>query len=647
MSTPMNPSVRSSMNYLAVMDANDPEVAGWLSYQKQNEQSAVHQSLQGRRANAACEFLLKQPQFIKWYGDADSAGSQWLKIIGDMGSGKSVLMSFLHDKLLRRSQLQIPQAKVYYYYSQAGNSYVSLLSTFILCLLTDFSAKRKVLSDCYEQARSRGIMKPGTNIKFLQENLTTILSDLDRPIFFAIDGLDEFDWESRKKLLDFLQILSNKAPRLKVVISSRPDDQISKLLGEMPTINILPDASRDAIIVQKAVRDIPYELPSEVQKLIIGALSDLAKGSAIWTSMVVQLLSQRRIKKFSVVKKFLDEIPLPDKLNTLYNDSIALYTQNEPGNKEIATRALKILAVVHRPLSMSELAWAVALGINGDDVRDVESLADIADHDRVVSLIQPFIASIDEADSRRRQVRLVHQSVKDFIVKSLVTHEEGNEPSIERRMEILEAEMLDICVRYLLLDEVDNRPLFSDELLAIEALPQETELFKDNDKPNEYTTNCTWDKWEEGAIHYDPTERGFGEFFVYASCHWVDHFGAITTPSLIDFASIEKLCQPGSTRIHNWIEQNRRPGCALQPRIEFDPSLYDPLSITALFGSTATFRHMIEKSDLKDEKFLPESALRAAEQIVEWGDVARLDLLPLDEKARELVTSKTAAKQVV
>lgn len=229
---------------------------------------------------------------------------------------------------------------------------------------------------------------------------------------------------------------------------------------------------------------------------------------------------------------------------------------------------------------------------------------------------------------------LLHLSVKEFIMKTLVLSGTLNALSAECCTEIVEAELLNTCVRYLLLDEIGQTSLFSDEQLAIEALPQEVDLFKDDSEPNSYTAHCTWEEWEEAMIRYDPTERGFGELFVYASCYWVEHLSMITRPSLLELASIEKLCQPGSTRIHNWIEKNHRPGCVILPRFEFDPSLYDPLGITALFGSPEMFRHVIKSWDFSNGNFLPESIMRAADQLIRWGDISRLRMLPLDERAK-------------
>ena len=310
--------------------------------------------------------------------------------------------------------------------------------------------------------------------------------------------------------------------------------------------------------------------------------------------MVVELIDLRGIRALGPMQLFLEEIPLPGQLSKLYATLLRRSTSNDPGNQELASIALELLAVTRRPLSILELAWAVALSTAQQEVTTVAALAKLVDHQRVLGLIQPFITSIDFSDVRKRQIQLLHQSVKEFIIAELTRNlprPQGStistatdQASIAQRIESSEARILKICIRYLLLDEIDNTGLFGEEQVAIEELPQEFELFIDNGEPVEYDPYCTWEVWEENMIRYDPTERGFGEFFVYASSHWLEHFGAITVEPLPSLASIESLCQAGSTRLHNWIKQNCRPDCAIKARFPFDSSLYDPLSITALYG---------------------------------------------------------------
>jgi hypothetical protein len=60
--------------------------------------------------------------------------------------------------------------------------------------------------------------------------------------------------------------------------------------------------------------------------------------------------------------------------------------------------------------------------------------------------------------------------------------------------------------------------------------------------------------------------------------------------------------------------------------------LYDSLSITSLYDSKAMLRHMLENSDFDKDKFLPQPATGAVDQIFQWGDLARLKILLLKSK---------------
>ena len=68
-----------------------------------------------------------------------------------------------------------------------------------------------------------------------------------------------------------------------------------------------------------------------------------------------------------------------------------------------------------------------------------------------MSLIYPFITRVDFTDLRKRQVRLVHQSVKEFVIRDW-SYLKGFDTStassqvIVPRIESLEAFMLDICI---------------------------------------------------------------------------------------------------------------------------------------------------------------------------------------------------------
>ncbi|KAG9240034.1 hypothetical protein BJ878DRAFT_562488 [Calycina marina] len=504
-------------------------------------------------------------------------------------------MAYLIDELRRRNEHQLPQPKICYHYcrdDETGQaSYI--FSALILSLLQQFPGLKGTFFDWYKLAEASGNFEPATDIKQLEEFLQKILETLDRPLFIVIDGLDE----------------------LKVILSSRPQEEILEQLDEIVKIDLSSNGERDRVIVEKTVERKLSNLSEDVRALVVETLSRLAQGSAIWTKMIVELIEVRRIRALDPMRDFLEKVPLPEQLSQLYVSLFSRCTSNDPENKKISTTALEFLAITRRPISILELAWAVALGAAPERVTTVAALAKLVDHQRVMNLIQPFVVHVDFSDLLKRQVKLVHQSVKEFIVREWPSNRPGlqdpgistatDQELIHQRTRSLEAGIFDICIRYLLLDDFGHTDLFSEEQVAIEELSQEFDLFNDDEEPTDYDPGCTWEAWEENMIRYDPTDCGFGALFVYASCHWLEHFGAIA----------------------NWIKQYCRPQCTIKPRFLSDSRLYDPLSITSLYGSEAMLRDMLESSDFDTDKFLPTPALGAADQILQWGDLSRLRIL--------------------
>ncbi|EEU36324.1 uncharacterized protein NECHADRAFT_97420 [Fusarium vanettenii 77-13-4] len=611
----------------------DQEIGRWLGSSIMRQQSQYHANLQDLRADQACEFLLEDPGFINWYR---SPTSEHLVLLGEMGSGKTVAMGFLVDELRRRSGQQLPQAKVCFYYCQnAGpDQTAQILSCLILSLLEQLPGLRKTFYEWYKQAQASGHFEPATDTNKLREFLQKLLDAIDRQVFFAIDGLDECDRPSRGVVLEYLEALSQKMPRLKVLLSFRPQEGIMGQVKGMPKITLGCNDKRDSLIVRKAVETQLSYLPKDVEALVIERVSHLAQGSAIWTKMVIELIQTRGIMALGPMRLFLGQVPLPTQLSELYSVLLSRHTSNDSDNERHANMALAILAIARRPLSILELAWAVAMGTAPPEVTTVAALSDLVDHQRLMSFIHPFVGRLDFSDLKKRQVRLIHQSVKAFILEhradqlqSPVTSASTDGVTLQQRTESLEGLLLEICVNYLQLGEIGTTEIFPEEQVAMEALPRDVDLFSDDALLADYKPGCSWEDWERGMVRYDPVDRGFGEFFVYASCYWMDHFSAVTNHPLPSLTSIENLCRAGSTRLDNWVQQNCRPDCAIQPRFEFDSSLYDPLSITSLYGSEDMLRGMLENSDFDKDKFLPNPLIGAASQILQWGDFARVKIL--------------------
>lgn len=501
--------------------------------------------------------------------------------------------------------------------------------------------KRRFVKWCEKFTLGFGI-DPATSFKALEEWLRRALKKLDCPlVFFAVNGLDECDEQSRRELLDSLKALSEESSKLKLLLSTRPAEAILEQLKGMSEISLESNAERDRLIAEKTVETRLPELTDEVKALVIDALSRSAKGNALWTKMTVDLIAKRRMMAPDPMRAFLKRMEQPKDLWDLDTNVYSRQTRDNYENRILATTALEVLAVARRPLSILELGWAAALGAADETIRTVDDLSKLVDCKMIMSLIHPFVARVDFADLAKRDVKLVHPSVREFVVGSPTLHGSrradlsgsvAKSPAAVRQhgIEGLEASLLAICIRYLLLDEIGKTALFSEECSSLEELSPDVDLFTDNPAPIQANPHGSWEEWEQDMAHFRPTERGFGELFTYASCHWTEHLKAVSTTSLLpSLADMEMLCRAGSTRLDNWIAQNCRPGCAVQPRFVFDSGLYDPLSITCLNGSDALLQRVLGEADLSGpgDAFLPGTFVKAADQVLQWGDLDRIKVL--------------------
>ncbi|KAL2673630.1 hypothetical protein Neosp_012073 [[Neocosmospora] mangrovei] len=394
----------------------DQEIDRWLGSSVMRQQSQYHCCLRDLRADQACESLLDDPSFINWYR---ASNSEHLVLLGEMGTGKTVAMGFLVDELRRRSEKQLPQAKVCFYYCQnAGpDQAVQIISCLILSLLGQFPDLKKTFYEWYKKAQTPGHFEPATDTNKLREFLQKLLDTIDRQVFFVIDGLDECGRPSRGVVLEYLEALSQKMPRLKVLLSFRPQEEIMGQVEGMSKITLGCDANRDGLIVRKAVETQLSYLSKDVKALVIERVSHLAQGSAIWTKMVIELLETRRISALGPMRLFLEQLPLPSQLSELYAAMLSRCTSNEPDNERLANKALEILAIARRPLSILELAWEASMGTAPVEATTGAALSDLVDHQRLMRLIHPFVGQLDFSDLNKRQVRLIHHSVKAFIVE--------------------------------------------------------------------------------------------------------------------------------------------------------------------------------------------------------------------------------------
>ena len=618
-----------------------------LGVNKDKQRSEFHCEVRGLRASDACKWIVADPKFLKWY---NAPTSEQLVILGDMGCGKTVITAHVIEELIHMNTHQLPRPLICYHYcknDETGKA-VYIYSILILQLLDQQEGFKVDFVKWYDNTRTSERLDPAQSSVDLGNFFSTCVKTLDRPLFVVIDGLDECDGESQNELVTLLNSLSKKMPRLKVFFSSRPQEGIENLLYGATQIRWIPSRECDAIIVEHTVKRCLREFPPAIQSLVTERLSGLAQGSAIWVKLTIELIQKRRIKAISPMKAFLANIPSPAALSQIYARLFAHVTAGDLENEQLATSALEILAVARRQLSILELGWAVALNNPCAETRTVEELKDYVDERRVFSLLQPFISLVDFQDVKRRQVRLLHQSLKELILRdvpsnwaqsqSIAKSSLANKRHGQQRQSKLEAALLYVCVKYLLFDEFDQNDLFSEEQETAQTLDELPGFgsFDDSHDDGQQVDSASDQGLEKAQetkyLYYDPSESGFGEFFVYASCFWVDHFRMTTPESLPDTSDIVRLCRAKSKRLQNWAGQHCRPDCTIKPKFAYDSDFLDPLIITSLYGPEIALKKLLQDHNVASKDFLIDSVKQTIQQIIRYGAVIRLCVLFRDPR---------------
>jgi len=188
------------------------------------------------------EWLLEDEQYQRWLKD-EALTVLWIN--GAPGCGKSVLSSFLSERLARNPGVTGRRAPVVaYFFCRHDNN----------CLQTETAILQHLLAQLLDQAPRHfrhfiseyDTRKGKTEWSFqrLSRVFRNIITDCDAgPIFFLIDGLDECSGESQKKFLRELNYcfgdFTAVDKKFKLIITSRPEVLVRDYVTSLVDISAL------------------------------------------------------------------------------------------------------------------------------------------------------------------------------------------------------------------------------------------------------------------------------------------------------------------------------------------------------------------------------------------------------------------------
>ncbi|RDW83444.1 vegetative incompatibility protein HET-E-1 [Coleophoma crateriformis] len=348
-------------------------------------------------------WIIDNSEFKQWRNNQISP-LLWIK--GDPGKGKTMLLCGIIKEL---SKMAFDEAFLSYFFCQATDSRInnatSILRGLIYMLVDQKPSLVSYIQKKYDHSGKE--LFEDTNAWFaLSEIFTDILLDpvLDGT-YLIIDGLDECV-TGLSQLLDLIIQTSSVPFRVKWVVSSRNWPVIGeRLMNASQNLSLELNAESVSaavnIFIQHKVLDLAQrkKYNNKIQDAVLDHLSLNANGTFLWVALVCHDLE--KIPRWAILTRIHD---FPPGLDALYDRMMNQI--RDSSYIDLCYRILALIAIVYRPVTLSELASLV--NIHEDISDDIESLQEIID------FCGSFLAV------RKDAIYFVHQSAKDYLFSKAV-----------------------------------------------------------------------------------------------------------------------------------------------------------------------------------------------------------------------------------
>ena len=378
-------------------------------------------------AMGTCEWLVKHGTYKTWL--VQRQGLLW--IMGKPGAGKSTLVKYALTSALKKwEHVGKPEQLViasFFFHGRGVNLqktrlglYRSLLHQILRQVPEILSEFSTIFNEEYETK-----LKPGEPWKWEENDLRSRLKDYiarvskTHSVHLYVDALDEGGEEAARDLVDFFQqltslTLSSEAcseAGLKICFSCRYYPVIS-LPQDRNTIHVERENGPDVeLYVQTKLKQLPLSEAQELEVVILKRADNVFQ----WLALVVPkvLVLYGKGKSMKDIQKYL--LQFPTELGALYQEILRRIDQEDVSE---SLQLMQWICFAQRPLSLEELRYAMAIHTDlRDPPLEITSYVDTERMEKKVSSLSGGLAEVSK-HGNPQVVQLIHQSVKDFLLKS-------------------------------------------------------------------------------------------------------------------------------------------------------------------------------------------------------------------------------------
>ncbi|KAL7270606.1 hypothetical protein RUND412_006680 [Rhizina undulata] len=543
-------------------DAERSKILEWISRVPFEEHHWFFRQL---RQDGTGKWLLEKRDYIQWINSTSSI--LWLR--GNAGAGKTTLVSFIIDSF--KTERSINQAVTYFYCRNGEKDRqdpVSILNTLVKQLSLIASPKGPLPQSVVSIFKGHESKYEKLPLSASQKLIASLAESFAQTII-VIDALDECDKESRKQILNSLDIIRKSSTGvIKFFVTSRPADDIELKLEGVPNVYIhSSDNSGDIAAFVKAEVDkcvsekslLRGSVKPELKEFVIEKLTSGADGMFLWVSLQIKGICEEKTQV--AIEKALQQ--LPEGLNSTYSIIWDKICQQGKRNQILAERTLKWVMCAQSPLAEAEIIDAVSIEpmdfIGNQDYRGIK-VQDLLD------VCQNLIVM----DEQLGVLRTAHFSVNEFL---------------EDHFEITEAHnhAAEICLTLM------SRPKIYDE----PPMP-----------PN--PSSDDFDRFKE-SYHYN-YERFYGQqtstsrpkiydephpLRYYMFDHWAYHlrFSGDASNSLLEF---QKAFFNASPTFYAWLQEAGKQWEVFRPMVQDDK--LTPLWVASYYQLPAIFKTLLRSN---------------------------------------------------
>ncbi|KAG5803404.1 hypothetical protein H9Q74_012197 [Fusarium xylarioides] len=347
-----------------------------------------------KRTEGTCEWLLTREEFLKWKaGSADvtilygkrayDINSSYSWLIALAGSGKTFLISKIIDYCVNNSEAN--EAVAYFYCRRdepRRREALDILRSVVRQLATPIHQSESAMIHQALEGLPEKLEASGTTFDVPTcRRLIKELSSTYSKSTIIIDAFDECNRDTRDDLIKTLASLAVGAERIRVFISSRPEEDIKRHFGFKPVIEIRATDSEGDIstFVELELSNNPenqcwFLLAPDFRKKVLQSFQDKSEGMFQWAALQIRQLNQ--LVSWSEESITAQLSASPKDLHGAYRIIWDQIQQKPQYEEQQARRAIQCVLCAFYPLGTHELSDMMQLDSASDPPGRLQKLTE-------------------------------------------------------------------------------------------------------------------------------------------------------------------------------------------------------------------------------------------------------------------------------